>query len=202
MHQEIRILIVEDEALAAEMLWGMLEERGYAVIGKAVNGAQAVELTQSLRPELVLMDIDLPGGLDGIEAARQINEVCPTPVVILTAYETPELVARASAAGVGGYLTKLPDANVLDRVIAIAMARFDDLRELRRLNAELQQALAEIKTLRGIIPICASCKKIRDDEGYWHDVAVYIRDHSEAEFSHGICPDCGKKLYPEFYRDK
>jgi PAS domain S-box-containing protein len=73
--------------------------------------------------------------------------------------------------------------------------------EREKLIDELQSALAEIKTLRGIIPICASCKKIRDDEGYWHDVAVYIRDHSEAEFSHGICPDCAKKLYPDFFKD-
>lgn len=201
MQQEIRVLIVEDEALAAEMLRGLLEEMGYAVVGKAVNGTQAVEQTQSLRPEVVLMDIELPG-MDGIEAAYQINEICPTPVVILTAYESPELVDRATAAGVGGYLTKLPGANELDRAIAIAMARFDDLKELRRLNAELRQALAEIKTLRGIIPICASCKKIRDDEGYWHDVAVYIRDHSEAEFSHGLCPDCTDKYFPEGFEDK
>ncbi len=65
-----------------------------------------------------------------------------------------------------------------------------------KLIDELQEALANVKALKGLIPICASCKKIRDDEGYWHQVEVYIRDHSEAEFSHGICPDCVKKLYP------
>lgn len=64
---------------------------------------------------------------------------------------------------------------------------------------KLKESMEEIKVLRGIIPICASCKKIRDDEGYWHQVEVYIGDHSEAEFSHGICPECTKKLYPEFY---
>ncbi len=61
----------------------------------------------------------------------------------------------------------------------------------------LQKALAEVKTLRGFLPICASCKKIRDDNGYWNQIEAYIRDHSEVEFSHGICPDCAKKLYPE-----
>jgi hypothetical protein len=63
---------------------------------------------------------------------------------------------------------------------------------------ELRQALDQIKTLRGIVPICASCKKIRDDQGYWSQVEVYVRDHTEARFSHGICPECMKKLYPEF----
>lgn len=63
----------------------------------------------------------------------------------------------------------------------------------------LQEALDKVNLLGGLLPICASCKKIRDDKGYWNQVETYIRDHSEAEFSHGICPDCAKKLYPEFY---
>jgi PAS domain S-box-containing protein len=67
------------------------------------------------------------------------------------------------------------------------------------LLVNLQEALAKIKTLSGFLPICASCKKIRDDEGYWHQIESYIRDHSDAEFSHGICPSCAKKLYPDFY---
>ena len=65
---------------------------------------------------------------------------------------------------------------------------------------KLREALDEIKILRGILPICSSCKKIRDDKGYWKQIELYIRDHSEAEFSHGICPDCVKILYPEFYK--
>jgi len=69
--------------------------------------------------------------------------------------------------------------------------------ELRRLNRELNQALAEVNKLRGILPICANCKNIRDDEGYWHQIEMYIRDHSDADFSHSICPTCCKKLYPE-----
>jgi DNA repair exonuclease SbcCD ATPase subunit len=64
-------------------------------------------------------------------------------------------------------------------------------------NAELQEALARIKTLTGLLPICSACKKIRNDQGNWEQIEVYIRDRSEADFSHGICPDCLKKLYPE-----
>ncbi len=69
--------------------------------------------------------------------------------------------------------------------------------ERQRLIEKLQQALAEVKTLSGLLPICSSCKKIRDDKGYWNQIEAYIRDHSEAEFSHGICPECAKKLYPD-----
>ena len=68
--------------------------------------------------------------------------------------------------------------------------------------AELKKALEEIKTLSGFLPICASCKKIRDDQGYWNQIEVYISEHSEAEFSHGICPECAQKLYPDIYNEK
>jgi len=73
-------------------------------------------------------------------------------------------------------------------------------KEKEKLILDLQEALATIKTLHGILPICSSCKKIRDDEGAWKQIDTYISEHSGAEFSHGICPDCAKKLYPEYYK--
>jgi hypothetical protein len=66
----------------------------------------------------------------------------------------------------------------------------------------LQEVLANVKTLSGFLPICASCKKIRDDTGYWNQIEQYIKDHSEAEFSHGLCPECARELYPELYESK
>jgi len=90
-------------------------------------------------------------------------------------------------------------------VFALAIFSMRRLREVRKsesvllhLNEELQKALSEVKQLRGIIPICSGCKKIRDDAGYLHQVESYIHDHTEAQFSHGICPDCMKRLYPDF----
>ena len=74
--------------------------------------------------------------------------------------------------------------------------------EREKLIAELQEALSQVKQLSGLLPICASCKKIRNDQGYWEDVEVYVRDHSEAQFSHSICPECMKKLYSEFVEDE
>lgn len=74
-----------------------------------------------------------------------------------------------------------------------------DEKERIKLIKELQEALAEIRTLKGILPICSYCKKIRDDKGYWEQIEVYIRDHSEAEFTHGLCPECAKKLYPDYF---
>jgi AmiR/NasT family two-component response regulator len=207
--QDIKVLLVEDDYLAGEMIKEILHDIGYIVLDRAVDGSQAVEmmknLTEDSRPDVILMDVEMPH-MDGIEATRLIQESHPTPVVMLTAYETSELVNLASQAGAGAYLIKPPRQTDVERAIVITMARFDDMIELRRLNAELllrneelQAAMAKIKTLSGLLPICAGCKKIRDDGGYWQDIAVYIRDHSEAEFSHGLCPDCAKEFFPDFF---
>ena len=72
-----------------------------------------------------------------------------------------------------------------------------DISRLEKTTARLQKALDNIRTLEGLLPMCANCKSIRDDEGYWQQVEVYIRDHSEAKLSHSICPDCATKLYPD-----
>jgi AmiR/NasT family two-component response regulator len=205
--KDIRVLIVEDSPTFSRAIEEMLKGMGYIVVGRATDGQHAIEMTQSLHPDVILMDVGLPH-MDGIQSTQHIQARCPTPVVVLTAHELPEIIERASKAGVGAYLLKPPKAAEIERAITIAMARFADMMELRRLNAELQirnqklqEALIKVKTLRGLLPICASCKKIRDDQGYWQQVEVYVRDHSDAEFSHGLCPDCARKLYPDFFGD-
>jgi hypothetical protein len=87
----------------------------------------------------------------------------------------------------------------IDNRIEGAVISFIDITERKRAEDALQKAFDEIRTLRGIIPICAKCKQIRDDQGFWSQVEVYIRDHTEAEFSHGICPECAKELYPDLH---
>ncbi len=191
-----RILIAEDDALVASVIEDELEKVGSTVIGKASDGLRAIELTKNLHPDVVLMDIEMPE-MNGIEASQEIQKVCPTPIVVLTVYNTTDLTIQAAAAGVGAYLTKPPRANELSRAITIARARFNDMRELVRLNRELQDALSKVKTLSGLIPICANCKKIRDIQGNWHQIEKYIQSHSHANFTHGICPECVKVLYPE-----
>ncbi len=196
-NQKTCVLVAEDDYLVGETIKRALKQIGYDLVGKASDGVEAVEMAVSLRPDVVLMDIQMPE-LDGLEAARQIQRQCPMPVVILTAHESLSLVEKASEAGVAAYLTKPPNPAEIERAIIVAVARFDDMMELRRLNTELKEAIAKIKTLSGLLPICANCKKIRDDKGYWNQIENYIRDRSEAEFSHGICPECSKKLYPEY----
>lgn len=200
MDCQVRTLIAEDNFLVGEMIQGVAEDAGCIVVGRATDGRQAVEMTTKLRPDIILMDIKMPN-LDGIEAAKIIQDRCPTPVVILTAYDTPEMLEEASVAGVGAFLAKPPKVRELSQAIVIARGRFGDLLSLRRANdllqrrtKELEEALAKIKTLRGLIPICASCKKIRSDKGYWQRLEEYITEHSEADFTHGLCPECLKQM--------
>ncbi len=141
--KDIRVLIAEDDYLVSRVTRGLLEKAGYTVVGEAIDGAQAIEMVQSLRPDVVLMDIKMPG-LNGIKATRLICQRCPTPVVALTAHESGDLVSEASAAGVGAYLVKPPRLREVERAITIAMARFDDMVELRRLNADLQARNEEL----------------------------------------------------------
>lgn len=197
----LRVLIVDDDPTTTKLAQLELGVLGHDVVGLAGDGKTGIELTLSLRPDLVLMDISMPV-MDGLEATRLIQERCPCPVVLLTAHEDQTWVDRASEAGAGAYLVKPPRRQDLARAIAIASARFADWMKLRQLNDELERALAEVKRLSGLLPICARCKKIRDDKGYWHKVEAYIQEHSEATFTHGICGDCVRDMYgdviPEF----
>ncbi len=87
-------------------------------------------------------------------------------------------------------------------VLALSISNVRNLEEKEQLILELQDALAKVKTLSGLLPICASCKKIRDDQGYWNRIESYIGKHADVEFSHGICPECARKLYPEIFEKK
>ena len=325
----INILIVEDEAIVAADLKNKLGRIGYGVSGIAPDGAQAVEMALNQKPQLILMDIQLDGPLDGIETAMEIQRRQDVPIVYLTAHSDRATLSRAKLSGPFGYILKPFDDSQLalqielaiykhqtekqlqdqrellhvtlhsigegviatdgdgdiafinpvaesltgwsndtaigkpiDRVFRIVdehtrapltdlivnlqseaklsspashwqlVARegrklpvwisgapirdsrqrfrgvvlvFRDISRQRQsesekdaLLAELQNAMGKVRMLSGLLPICSSCKKIRDDNGDWNQIEDYIGKRSEADFSHGICPDCVKKLYPGF----
>jgi two-component system sensor histidine kinase/response regulator len=137
MHKPIRVLVADDDRLVSKMLVSTLQGmEGYVPVAVATDGLQAVQMAAEQQVDVVLMDIRMPT-LCGIEAARRILAESPTPVVLLSAYETRELVEKASEVGVGAYLVKPINSRDLERAIAIAIARFDDIMALKRLNAEL-----------------------------------------------------------------
>jgi len=193
-----RILIVEDEAITALDLKQELISLGHEVVGIADNATDAVKAATELKPGLVLMDIRLSGDTDGITAASAIRANDDIPVVFLTAHSDEATLERAVTAAPFGYILKPFQARELKACIEVALYKHGKELEIRRLVADLQAALAKVKLLTGLLPICASCKKIRDTGGDWHVIEDYICAHSEAEFTHGICPDCMTKLYPEF----
>jgi len=194
--QLLSVVVAEDDYLVSMEVVRAAQAAGFKVLGVAANGVEAVEMVTRLRPHAAILDIRMPL-MDGLEAAAAIRLAWPTPIVLLTAFESPEFLHKAKECGVGAYLTKPPEPGALFRAVELAVARHGDLMELVRINGELKEALARVKTLSGLLPICASCKKIRDDRGYWQQVEGYIQRHTEAQFSHGLCPECIHRLYPD-----
>lgn len=194
-----KILIVEDEGVVALQIKSDLEQMGYSVTDICVTGEQAIGSFEKIRPDLVLMDITLKGQMDGIETAGQINERYDVPVIYLTAHSAGSTIERAKMTAPYGYILKPFNARELSIAVEMALYKHQIDREKERLSQELREALEKVKLLSGMLPICSFCKKIRDDKGYWKQLEAYISEHSEAEFSHCICQDCAKKLYPEYY---
>src|SRR5262245_27563301 len=126
MSKNIRVLIVDDDQQIRNLAQTFLEHAGYKVVGQAADGQQGYELTCALGPDIVLMDIDMPK-VNGIEAARLIQENCPTPVVMVTSTIDKETVDLASAAGAGAYLVKPFTPQDLEPLITVALARFGDM---------------------------------------------------------------------------
>lgn len=202
------LLIVDDNLKNLKVLLGLLKDRGFNII-VAQNGEEALERASHWLPDIILLDVMMPG-LDGFEICHRLkaNETTrEIPIIFMTALTDVESKLKGFELGGVDYVTKPVEyQEVMARLKAHLTIRWlqQDLveknAELQAKNEQLQQALDQVKTLSGLLPICANCKKIRDDQGYWQDVAVYIRDHSEADFTHGICPECIQKLYPDYYR--
>ncbi len=146
MGEPLRVLIADDEAVIRLGLRTMLEEQGYRVVGEAADGARALDLVRKLRPDLVLLDIKMPG-VDGLQAARELGARHAVPVIILTAYADREFVDRAAAAGVLAYLVKPVRESDLRPAIETALARFREIQALRAEVGSLEDALATRKVV-------------------------------------------------------
>src|SRR5208282_1032811 len=202
---EVTVLYVEDDPHAREAASEILK-RIVRTVYVAENGKDGLEAYKQCNPDIVITDIRMPV-MSGLDMARKIREEnSTTQIIMTTAHTDTDYFLAAIDIAVDQYVLK-PIGS--ERLIA-AVRRCADFvlheREIQKYNEEreklileLQDALAKVKTLSGMLPICASCKKIRDDKGYWKQIEAYISEHSEALFTHGICPECGKKLYPEYY---
>ena len=210
------ILIVDDSPDQQALLRSILGKAGHVDVASA-DSATSASVILNLngdapvqRIDLILMDVLMPEQ-NGVETCRQIKRCAhlhDIPIIMVTADNDLSNLKEAFAAGAIDYISKpVNSIELLARVSsALTLKSEMDRRknrelELRRSNEELQQALKEVKVLRGLIPICASCKKIRNDGGFWQQLEEYLGEHSEAEFSHGLCQPCIKKLYPGVCQD-
>ncbi|MBI5641308.1 MAG: response regulator [Nitrospirae bacterium] len=202
---EVSLLYVEDEPITRELVTKMLR-RKVATLHIAENGKEGLELFKQYRPDMVITDISMPV-MDGIAMTKEIRSLDKNAIIMLTtAHSDTGLILNAIEIGIDRYILKPVDMATLlaaveksSETVLLQRTIQRQNREKDELIAKLRDALDHVKILSGLLPICASCKKIRDDKGYWSQIEEYISEHSEAEFSHGICPDCMKKLYPELY---
>ncbi len=186
------VLIVDDAAENLRILMELLKD-DYQVIPMKSAKAALKKLAEDPLPDLALLDIVMPE-MDGYELCLRIKADPRTmgiPVIFITAVSEVMDDAKAFELGAVDYVPK--PFNPLT-----VKARVNTHIKLHRTLKELKNALKDIRTLSGLIPICASCKKIRDDKGYWNQVEQYIEERSDAQFSHGICPNCRDEIYPEY----
>jgi len=188
----LRILIAEDDAVSRRILETFLWKWGYEVT-TTVNGEAAWDVMQRPNaPSLAILDIMMPG-IDGLELCRRLRRSpsnVPPYIILLTANQGVREIVKGIEAGADDYLTKPYDRDEL-RVRVQVGARIIELQtKLSERVEQLEVALNHVKQLEGILPICSYCKKIRNDSNNWQHVESYVSDHSQAEFSHGICPSC------------
>jgi len=194
----MEILIAEDDLTSRAMLAAVLRKGGHDVI-ETTNGVEAWEhLEKANSPRLAILDWMMPR-MDGLEVVRRVRAAgSPQPpyiIVLTTKNEKTDVIAGLDA-GADDYLAKPFDPGELRARVDVGRRMVEMQQRLTEQVEELRQAMKHIETLRGILPICSYCKKIRDDRGYWDQVETYLGRHSEAQFSHGVCPECMEKHFP------
>ena len=189
----MKLLIADDDRTTRILLKGMFVRWGYEVV-EAQDGDGAWDaVCQPDPPRLAVLDWEMPG-IDGIEICRRLSLRTDAPLIyamLLTRKTETQDLVHALDNGAHDFLSKPVDQNELRSRIAVGcrlVAAEDGLRE----------AMRQIQDLHGLLPICAHCKRIRDDEGYWEEVEGYIMRHAKVAFSHSICPRCRKVHYPDF----
>jgi CheY-like chemotaxis protein len=149
-------------------------------------------LQQEGAPRLAILDWMMPG-IDGLEVCRRVRQAestLPAYIILLTAKGSKENIVEGLVNGANDYVTKPFDRDELRARLHVGVEMIELQDRLAERVAELEAAMAHLKLLQGILPICSYCKHVRDDKNYWQTVETYITEHSEARFSHSICPDC------------
>jgi sigma-B regulation protein RsbU (phosphoserine phosphatase) len=195
----MQILIAEDDRVTGEILARTLQRwnRPTTVVG---NGGKAWEFLRTADvPTLAILDWMMPD-IDGPDVCRRVRSELPLAnmyLLLVTARESRGDVVAGLEAGADDYIIKPFDPDELRARVAVGERVLGLQQKLAERVAELQDALSNVKQLSGLLPICSYCKRIRGDDQYWQQVEGYISEHSQAQFSHGICPTCYSNLAAE-----
>jgi CheY-like chemotaxis protein len=192
------VLVADDHVINRKLLRTILAAQGYQIV-EAANGVDALNvLESSATPVVGLIDWEMPE-MEGIEVCRQARAL-PTTVpfflILVTVRDSKQDIVAGLLAGANDYITKPFDKTELLARVKVGAQMVELQQTLTARVEELKEALINVKQLSGLLPICSYCKKIRDDQNYWQQVESYVGKHSEAQFSHSICPEC----YEEFIK--
>jgi DNA-binding response OmpR family regulator len=189
----LHVLLIDDEPAQAWLVKEYLQPHRDRIsdLDCVESLAEGLERLQQGDIQVLLLDLSLPDSL-GTETLAKVRARFPNlPVVVLTSLEDEELGSQLMQLGAQDYLVKGQiNGLMLLRSLRYAVERQQSQVEREKLIGQLQQALAQVKTLSGLVPICCRCKKIRDDKGYWNELEIFLASHSDAQFSHGYCPNC------------
>lgn len=200
-NNRIDVLIIEDNPADALLIKRTLlrESEGSIHVEQVDRLSDGIDRIAKGGIDAILLDLSLPDSY-GRETFQQLHAQSPgAPIVVLTGLDDESLAIDIVKQGAQDYLIKGEmEGRYLVRCISYAIERKRVTSEREQLIKELQEAMANIRALTGLLPICSACKMIRDDEGYWNQLEAYITAHSDVEFSHGLCPSCAKQLFPDY----
>jgi DNA-binding response OmpR family regulator len=199
----VKVLIVDDEPVIRRLLDTSLTEWGYEVV-PATGGEEAWRIFQrDDAPSLGILDWTMPG-MDGLELCKRVRTLAKAQkpyLIFLTAKGRTADVVTGLEAGADDYMVKPFVREELRSRVRVGFRMLALQAELAERVRALEDALAHVKTLQGLLPICSYCKRVRDDQNYWQQVEGYVEARSEAVFTHGICPECREKyVEPELER--
>jgi DNA-binding response OmpR family regulator len=188
----MRVLIADDEATSRHLVQNIVRGWGFKVL-VCVDGGEALRILEGASPpEIALLDWMMPK-VDGLDICRRMRAAkphVPSYIILITARGGLANIVQGLEAGADDYITKPFDPRELRARLHVGVRIVELQKTLLNRCQELNEALKRVKQLQGLLPICCFCKKIRNDRNYWEQLDAYVASHSEAQFSHGVCPDC------------
>jgi DNA-binding response OmpR family regulator len=194
----MRILIADDDVVLRHAVKTHLQRWAFDVV-ECADGSQAWQLMQTSPPPIAVIDWEMPG-LDGPTLCQELRStpaLAATYVILLTGKETRQDVISGLESGADDYIKKPVDWDEFRARVQIGCRTVGLQQALAARVIELQGALANVRKLSGLLPICAYCKRIRNDKDYWQQIESFVGEHSDAQFSHSICPPCMAKHHPD-----